>query len=422
MGRRATGQVLAPTGKQRSWAIRFQAYGKRRYVSLGLPEDGWNRQRAEEELSNVLADVRRGIWQPHEPDPVEAPVDAPGFLEFASHWMASREPELRPKTVKSYRWQLELHLLPYFGADRVDAITAQAVDQYKAAKLREGTLGPNQINKTLSLLAQILDAAGDYGYTDPARNPARGPRRRVRATRPERSTMEPEQLPSLLEAAGRTFRPVLAVLAGAGLRNGEACALNWQDVNLAGGTLTIRDSKTDAGVRSVDLPDALRELLIEHKQRARRAGRTDPVLVNRAGGRQTVSNVERRLKTAVRAANVRLERLGLEPISARLTPHSLRRLYSSLRFGLSDDPVYVAEQLGHTEPTFSMKVYASAVRRRKRLTGNARREFDRALEWAEIGRIEPGGPSAPDAADSAGRLDEASQSRKLRPSPDSSVG
>ena len=64
MPRKATGQVIAPDGKQRSWALRFRAYGKRRYVTLGRPEDGWTRERAEVELRHVLADVERGIWRP----------------------------------------------------------------------------------------------------------------------------------------------------------------------------------------------------------------------------------------------------------------------------------------------------------------------------------------------------------------------
>jgi len=102
-----------------------------------------------------------------------------------------------------------------------------------------------------------------------------------------------------------------------------------------------------------------------------------------------VSNVERRFKTAIRRANARLAELGLQPIDEAATPHSLRRLYASLRFALGDDPVYVAAQLGHTEPGFSMKVYASAVRRRERLIGVALREFDAALDWAAMGSGEP---------------------------------
>lgn len=383
MARRATGQVVIRKAKRgRVLALRFRAYGERRYITLGTTQEGWNRERAEAELRHVLVDVERGTWRPHEPEPVEAPGEVPTFHEFASEWLANREPELAAKTAASYRWQLVGHLLPHFAPMRLDAIGAEDVDRYKAAKLREGVIGPNQINKTLGLLAQVLDAAADYGHLDPARNPARGSRRRVKRTLPSRPTIEPEQLPSLLDAA-RHLRPIVAVLVGAGLRNGEACQLDWGDVNLASGTITVGRAKTEAGVRQVDAPAALREELAEHKARS---GQLDgPVFPNRNGGRQTPSNVERRLKTVVRRANRRLRQLGIEAISEAATPHSLRRLYASLRFALGDDPVYVAEQLGHTEPAFSMRVYAKAVRRRERLAGPSLREFDRALEWARMG-------------------------------------
>src|SRR5215204_1402100 len=102
MARKATGQVIEPRALQRSWALRFRAYGKRRFVSLGRPEDGWTRERAEAELRHVLADVERGIWQPHRPEPLEAPAEAPSFHAFASEWLDGRQAELRPRTVKDY--------------------------------------------------------------------------------------------------------------------------------------------------------------------------------------------------------------------------------------------------------------------------------------------------------------------------------
>lgn len=62
MARQSPGGIVAPTGKRRSWAIRFRdANGKRHTVALGTPDEGWTRKRAEDELANVLADVRRGI-------------------------------------------------------------------------------------------------------------------------------------------------------------------------------------------------------------------------------------------------------------------------------------------------------------------------------------------------------------------------
>jgi integrase-like protein len=175
MARPSTGQVIAPTGARRSWGIRFRAYGKRRFVNLGRPEEGWDRERAERELRHVLADVERGAWRLHEPEPVEAPAEVPTFHGFASEWLAARAPELRPRTVDDYRWALSYHLLPRFKGHRLSAITVQEVDRYKAAKVVEGRIGPAQINKTLKLLAQILDVAQEYGYIE--RNPAIGRRR-----------------------------------------------------------------------------------------------------------------------------------------------------------------------------------------------------------------------------------------------------
>jgi integrase len=54
MARKATGSVIPPKAG-RGWALRFTAYGKRRFVTLG--DEGWTREKAEAELRHVLADV-----------------------------------------------------------------------------------------------------------------------------------------------------------------------------------------------------------------------------------------------------------------------------------------------------------------------------------------------------------------------------
>ncbi len=65
MARRSEGQVVERHWKSgRGYALRFRAYGERQYLTLGLETEGWNRKRAEEELANVMADVRRGLWTP----------------------------------------------------------------------------------------------------------------------------------------------------------------------------------------------------------------------------------------------------------------------------------------------------------------------------------------------------------------------
>jgi hypothetical protein len=92
-------------------------------VSLGRPEDGWTRQRAGAELENVLADVRRGIWQPHKPDPVAAPAESQTFHLFASEWFERHRPERRENTAGDYLWALSHHLLPFFKDHALAQIT-----------------------------------------------------------------------------------------------------------------------------------------------------------------------------------------------------------------------------------------------------------------------------------------------------------
>jgi hypothetical protein len=142
MARPPTGQIIERRGARgRSFGIRFRAYGRRHYVTLDVA----TRAEAEAELGNVLADVRRGIWQPRESEPVTPRrVDEPTFHEFASEWLEMRTGEgLAGRTIEDYRWALTHHLLPWFKDHRLVEITAFEVDRYKVAKAAEGVLGAN---------------------------------------------------------------------------------------------------------------------------------------------------------------------------------------------------------------------------------------------------------------------------------------
>src|SRR6185436_12919106 len=89
-------------------------------------------------------------------------------------------------------------------------------------------------------------------------------------------------------------------------------------------------------------------------------------------------------KTAIRHANKELAKLGIEQISERVTPHSLRRAFASLRAASGGAPAYIAEQLGHTDPRFTLSVYTRAVKRRSKLSGAYLREHDAAVAWAAL--------------------------------------
>jgi len=95
-------------------------------------------------------------------------------------------------------------------------------------------------------------------------------------------------------------------------------------------------------------------------------------VIHTASGRKHHPSKLRRdvLAPAVEKACASLARDGIAPI-ARVTFHSLRRSYASLRCACGDDVRYTADQLqlGHEDPRFTLRVYAQATERRDRLTG-----------------------------------------------------
>jgi integrase len=370
MARVGTGQVVErKTKRGTAFAIRFSVDGTRHYYTLGYSTEGWSRKKAEAELQNVLADARRGIWQPPTEAVPEPARSAPTFREYAADWLAMREPELAASTVERMHYAL-LHLNGWFGDTALDQITTGDVDRYKADKLREGKLGGDSINKSLKLLAQILDyAMEDDGWIE--RNPAKGKRRRVSVNKPRRTWLDTaDQIAALLDAVSlvdrRTpwetqDRAMLSTLTFAGLRIGEMLNLRRRDVDLASGRIRVLDSKTDAGERDVNILPVLRDDLSAYM--AERELAPDALLfANKKGERSHESNLRNRLLApCVKAANEMLVDAGRAPMSGRITPHSLRRTFASILVALGEDPAYVMSQLGHTDPAFTLRIYAQVM-------------------------------------------------------------
>jgi integrase len=147
----------------------------------------------------------------------------------------------------------------------------------------------------------------------------------------------------------------------AGLRISEALDLRWRDVNLNARRLRVAASKTDAGVREVDLTPALQELLAEYQSHSPYTAPGGLVFPTSTGKRDNPSNVRNRfLDSAAKLADVDLRAAGREPMPD-LTPHSLRRTFISLLLAAGADVPYVMAQAGHTDPKMTLGLYAQVI-------------------------------------------------------------
>jgi len=183
------------------------------------------------------------------------------------------------------------------------------------------------------------------------------------------------------------WRTLGDTLGYAGLRINEALTLRERDVRLhdpAGARLWVSDSKTETGVRYVEITPTLLESLIAHREAKQRhgypCGPDDYVFCTRTGQRWNASNVRSGiLAPAAARASERLVANGLPPLP-HVTPHTLRRTYVSIMLLATDfDVPFVQHQVGHADSKMTMDVYAQLLDRSKRDHGAA---FDQLVATA----------------------------------------
>jgi integrase len=99
-----------------------------------------------------------------------------------------------------------------------------------------------------------------------------------------------------------------------GLRIGELTALRWRDVDLAGNRITVHMSKTDAGVRQIDLLPVLHNELTVYRAQALNATPDVLVFATAAGTELIQGNIRRRV---LEKANEKLTEAGDVAVAGR---------------------------------------------------------------------------------------------------------
>jgi len=163
----------------------------------------------------------------------------------------------------------------------------------------------------------------------------------------------PEEAARLLDALQERDRALWATALYGGLRRGELQALRWGDVDLANGVIRVErawdvregevEPKSRAGRRTVPIAAALRDYLVEHKQRADGRGL---VFARRDGKAFDATTVVERAKKAWRRAR-------LTPI----TMHEARHTFASLMIAAGVNAKALATYMGHASVTITYDRY-----------------------------------------------------------------
>jgi integrase len=205
-------------------------------ADVGQPPPGYyTRKTAEAALAAILTDARRSTLPG---------VTGGGATvrEAAEEWLRHSEWErgVKSSTLSEYCSVVEAHIVPRFGDQSIEAVTAREVEAWAAELLASGR-SRRTVNKVLTLLHGVFERARRVWDlpTIPIADVAR---------RPERSSgdldfFSPEEVMALVHAAqSEQDAAVFLTAAYTGLRRGELIALRWRDVLFEREAIRVRAS------------------------------------------------------------------------------------------------------------------------------------------------------------------------------------
>lgn len=294
--------------------------------------------------------------------------------DYAAYWLQSVEAgvkagTLKARTLSHYQAILDRHVLRTLGGTRVRDLTKARLKALLIDKLEAG-LAPSTVSIIHRTARVMLTSAVDDGVL--LANPASRLGRTLRlvpskATRQEEiKAMTAEQLSDFLETSRQReprWYPLLLLLARTGLRIGEALALQWDDVDLAGRALRVARTLADDGNR-VDLPKSghgrdvdmslqltatLRTHDTSQKANALRAGAGTPAWIfpSETGSPLDPHNVRRAFRRILKLAK----------LPPHFTPHCLRHTFASTLISSGRPIAYVQRQLGHASIGLTVDTY-----------------------------------------------------------------
>ncbi len=364
-----------------SWQVRVRVgtktNGSPRYLLRTFPLQ----REAKAFLEDTLKDLRGGRLV----EPSKLTLNA-----YLDQWLeAAAKPALRPNTFESYCNFLDRYIRPELGEINLDRLTplllqahVERLSKHKVnlrqKKARKGeaappapparTLSPRTIRYAMTILAAALHQAVKWRMLVVNPCDAIG---LPRQTRRQMNALSAEDARKFLEAAKGTRHEALFKLAlVTGMRPSEYFGLQWPDVDLKKGTVSVQralivtggrwqlaETKTGRSRRTIPVPTSVVEALRRHK-----AAQAEQRLKAGPGWEEHkfvfADDLGRPLdRRSVLMTHLRplLRKAGL-PETLRL--YDLRHSAATLMLAGGIHPKIAAERLGHASTTMTLDVYS----------------------------------------------------------------
>lgn len=298
--------------------------------------------------------------------------------EYLTDWLGSLGmAQLEAGTVSWYRSAVTRHIVPELGGVKLSKLSAVQIESFLAGKAASGRLdgsgglGPASVRRLQVTLHKALDAAVRKGLL--ASNPADlADKPKIPPRDVTESVWSPETMSAFLTATVQDrLHPLWHTACMTGLRRSELAGLQWPDIDLDGGTLSVKRARTQvdgkpvvkgpksaASRRVVDLDSetvaVLRRWKVAQLEERLRAGTVwgpgEWVFADEIGAPWRPDSLTRAFTMAGRAA-------GLPPTDVK----GLRHAHATALLRAGVHPKVVQERLGHSSISVTMDIYSSVL-------------------------------------------------------------
>lgn len=327
----------------------YDHQGKRRRVTL---PSGTSKKAADEALRDIQDRLSTGTYMP------EAKV--PKFEQVADDWLAYKKPNIRQSTWSMYDRIIKLHLQDLMDL-KINQITIATVEKWITGK-QEQNANLASLRKWIVTFNQIMAYAVRHRYIafNPVRDAER-PKDQGQAEAKIIRILKPHEIRAFLEnVTGRKYQVFFKLAIMSGVRQGELIGLKWTDIDWINSQVHIQRTfncgrwyrpKSKASNRRIDIgPDMLSDLRVWHKECPE--SELNLVFPNLRGNPIDATSMLRLdFHPAMKKAKI-----------GRVRFHDLRHTYASLLIDQGENVKYIQRQLGHTNPTVTLNVYAHLIR------------------------------------------------------------
>ena len=301
------------------------------------------------------------------------------YKELVALWWESYKNTIKPNSQQSMEGIVRLHILPVFGDYKLDKLTTPVIQQQVNKWADKANKGEKGAYANYSFLNNINRRILQYGVTMQViqHNPARDviiPRKQQNKEHKVKffSNQELKQFLDYLEDLDQSsyenfFDYVLyKTLLASGCRIGEALALEWSDIDLKKGTISISKTlnryqetntpKSKAGLREIDIDKATVSLLKQYKKRQQvqswQLGRSEGIVFTPFTTKYAYACLLRkRLQSHFKGA-------GVPDISF----HGFRHTHATIMLYAGIEAKDLQYRLGHSNISMTLNTYVHATK------------------------------------------------------------